>query len=196
VNGRAVSPEGGSWSGSVAAGLATVEATESGYYPYFNNVSVSSGGTASLAIALDPITPPVGPNGTLSLLVSPGAASVWVNGSPVTLVDGAYHGSIAPGLRSVEATEAGYYAYFNNVTVKASATTSLTIQLTAIPSGSGPAPGHGVTNATGIDSTGWTIIGGLSALVVVLLIVAIYFSRRSARSAPPASSSVPPPGVK
>jgi thermopsin len=43
---------GGSFSVTLPIGIHSVEVTASGYAPYFNNVTVSSGGTTSLAIAL------------------------------------------------------------------------------------------------------------------------------------------------
>jgi hypothetical protein len=185
--GAPVNLVGGSASVNLSAGVVPIEATATGYYPYFNNVTVASGGTTVLTIALNPVTP-VGANGTLSLSVTPTSASAWVDGSPVSLHGGQYETSIAPGVHSIEVTASGYYPYFNNVTVKSGSPTAFTITLNPVSSGS----------SSSISNTGWAIIGVLAALAAIFLVLTVLFFVRSRRkpkgsSPQPAESSEPKP---
>jgi len=178
VDGSPVTLTGGVGSTNVPPGFASIEATSPGYYPYFTNVSVNSTSTTRVTIALQPIL-----LGTLSLIVTPGSASVWVDGSSVSLGSGTYSVRVMPGLHSIEVTAAGYYPYFNNVTVASSKTTGVTIALNAVSSGS--------SGAMGISGTGWAIIALVAVLAVIFLIGMVYFARRR----PPRGQGVgtPPP---
>ena len=178
VNGFQVSLTNGNFTGNVTPGLTLIEVSASGYHSYYNNVTVSSGGTTSVTIALNPVTP--APDGTLSLTVSPGSATVWVDGSQVTLTSGAYSASVTPGVHSIEVTASGYYTYYNNVTVTSSATTSVPISLNSGSSSSSS------SSSSGISMDAWIIIALLLVLTVIFLAGMIYFARR-----PPRGPSVP-----
>jgi hypothetical protein len=181
VNGHSVTLSSGSASTSVPAGLASVEATDVGYHPYFANVTVNSSATTSLTITLSAIAP-----GTLALTVSPGSASVWVDGAAVSLTSGSYSASTAPGVYSIEVTDSGYYAYYNNVTVTSSATTSVPITLHALSSTSSP----GSSSNSGISNEAWAAIAVLAVLAVIFLIGLLYFARQT-RKGPGSGGSSP-----
>lgn len=172
VDGTPATVTSGAFSVSVSAGMHSVEALASGYYTYFNNVSVAGGATTTVAIVLHPVTPPVGADGTLSLTVTPASATVVVDGSTVTLTSGAYSASATPGIHSIVVSASGYYTYYNNVTVTSSTTTSVPITLNAVSSSSSS------SSSSSISNTGWVIIAVLAVLAVIFLITtAIYMGR-------------------
>ena len=184
VNGNhfATTPQG-NVSTPVPAGIASIEASESGYQLYFDNVTVTTSTTTFLNITMVTVA-----RGTLSLTVTPGSATLWVDGFPMTLSSGSYSAPAAPGIYSVEVVAAGYLPYFNNVTVTSGQTSSLTISLTSIPT----AP------AAGVSSAAWAAIGLLAALVVVFGLIALAYRSRARRPppksiAPAAWSGSPPP---
>ena len=153
VDGTAVTVTSGSFSNSLSVGTHSVEATLAGYYPYYNNVTVSSGGTTSITITLNPVTQPIGPDGTLSVTVTTASATLWVDGSQVTLTSGAYSSSETPGVHSLVAMASGYYSYYNNITVSSSATSSVTITLNPVT----PAPGPDGTLSITVTTPGATL---------------------------------------
>ena len=171
VDGTQVTLVSGSWSNTLMVGVHSVEALAAGYYPYYNNVTVSNGATTTLRIAMNALPPGTGPNGTLSLSVSPATATAWVNGVQVTLIGGAYSASLTPGVYAVEVMAGGYYTYYNNATVLSNGTTSLAVSLHSVP----PGPGADgtlsltVTPATAtvwVDGTQVTLTGGLYSAAV------------------------------
>jgi hypothetical protein len=91
----------------------------------------------------DRITPPsYGPvfvfkpvPGTLGLTVTPTNASLWVNGSELTLVHGSASWTGTPGFIPVEALAAGYYPYYSNITVRSGVYLNFTITLRPIEPG-------------------------------------------------------------
>ncbi len=173
VNGVAVTLTAGAYSHAEAPGVYSVVATASGYYGYYNNITVVSSTASMVAIALNPVTPPVGPDGTLSLTVTPSSATVYVDGTAVTLSSGTYSASMTPGVHSIEVTASGYYAYYNNVTVKSSTTTSVPISLNVV-STTTTSSGYG-----GVSNTGWILIAVLALLVVIFLITTVIYMSRS-----------------
>jgi len=193
IDGGLVHLTGGHASISVAVGYHAVEATAIGYYPYFNNVSVESEGTTSLAIALHPVIPPAGSEGTLSVSVSPASASLWIDGKSTSLSSGSYHGAATAGVHAIEIQANGYYPYFNNVTVTSNRTTSLTVALDPYTAST--------TSTVGVGETGWVIIAGVAAVALIFFITTIVLSRRPSSSpagpatpaSPPKSPPSPPP---
>jgi len=186
VNGAMVTLSSGTYSASLAPGTYPIIATASGYYTYFNNVTVTSSTTTPMTVALNPTTPAPGPDGTLDITVTTSGATLWVNGVQESLTGGAYSASLAPGTYSVEVTASGYFPYFNNVTVKSSATSPLTVSLNPVSTTTTS------SSSSGISSTGWVIIGILAALAVIFLITtAIYMSRARGGSG---SGGQEPPG--
>ncbi len=183
IDGAPVTLTSGAFSTAVSAGTHAIVASAAGYYTYYNNVTVSSGATTTVAISLNPVTPPPGPDGSLSLTVSPSSATVWVDGSAVTLSNGAYSASVTPGVHSIEVSASGYYTYYDNVTVKSSTTTSVPISLNAVSSST--------TSSNEISSTGWAIIAVLAVLAVIFLVTTLVFMGR-ARKGP--SGPSPPSG--
>ncbi|MGA8710465.1 MAG: thermopsin family protease [Thermoplasmata archaeon] len=114
-------------------------------------------------------------NGTLWVQVSPAGAAASVNGRSVALASGGTATlSLAPGIYTVEVTNSGYLAYYNNVSVTSASNTSLAVVLTSIPA----AP------ATGVSSAAWAAIGLLAALAVVLLLVTLGYRSRARRPPP------------
>jgi hypothetical protein len=47
---------GGQYETSIAPGVHSIEVTASGYYPYFNNVTVKSGSPTAFTITLNPVS--------------------------------------------------------------------------------------------------------------------------------------------
>ena len=179
VNGVNVTLASGSWSGTLAPGFVPVKAVAAGYYPYFTNVTVKSGSTTPLTLTLAPIV-----TGTLRLTVTPGSAYTYVDGVQVTLVQGAYSVSETPGTHSVVVVAAGYYTYYNNVTVTSNRTTSLTVDLISIPSSS---------SSPAISTLAWAIILGLAVLAVIFLVGMVYLLGRShSRGGPPPTPPAQP----
>jgi len=185
VDGTAVTVTSGSFSVPASAGTHAIVASATGYYTYYNNVSVSGGTTTTVTIALHPVTPPAGPDGTLSLAVTPGSATVLVDGAQVSLTSGAFSAQETPGVHSVEVSASGYYTYYNNVTVSSGVTTPVTISLNSVSSSSSS------SGVGGISDTGWVIIALLAVLAVIFLITtAIYMGRARQGS----SGQSPPSG--
>jgi thermopsin len=179
---------GGVFRTNATAGFASIEAAASGFYSYFNNVSLSGGGSVALAISLDPVVPPALPNGTLDGTVSPATASVTVNGESVSVGSyGSFTVQLAPGDYTIVATDAGYDTGTSVATVTSDHTTSAPpIVLTAV-SGSTNTTAAGSSNS-GIGSLGWGIIAGLVVVVVILLVVTLILLMRG-RPPPDTSAS-------
>jgi len=167
---------GGTGTLSLSPGVHSLEATEAGYFAYFNNVTISAGSTTNMAIILNPITPALGPDGTISLTVTPTTASAWVDEIPVTLSGGTYSGSATPGPHSLEVTQAGYLPYFNNVSVTSGRITSVSVSLTLVPTSTTT-----TTSTFGVGTGAWIAIGVLAALVLVLLIAVLVYRSQGRR---------------
>ena len=176
VDGTMVTLSSGAYSSSETPGAHSVEVTESGYYSYYNNVSVSSSTTSSLTVTLNPVVPPVGPDGTLSISIvqPPSGASLWVDGAQVALTGSSYSASLTPGVHTVEVSAPNYYTYYNNVTVKSGTTSSVSVTLNAVGSSSSSS-----SSSSGISTNAWIIIGVLAALAIILLITTLVFAGRS-----------------
>jgi len=121
--------------------------------------------------------------GTLSGTVTTGNATVTVDGTAVTVTSGSFSVSLKPGVHAIVATESGYYAYYNNVTVSSGATTTVKISLVAVSSST--------TSSSSVGSMGWLLIAILAALAVIFLVTTIYFMGKSRR--PPAMTQFQPP---
>lgn len=183
IDGSPITLSSGAYTASETPGTYAIVGTAAGYYDYFNNVTVVSGTVSSLAIALNPVVPPLGPDGNLSISVSTYGAVLFVDGAHVGLTNGAFLGAYPPGLHSIGVEADGYYPFYNNVTVKSHATTSLTITLDPISATS--------TSTNGIGDTGWVVIGGLAAVALIFFLTTVVLARREqAAHAPPAA---PPP---
>jgi hypothetical protein len=114
-------------------------------------------------------------NGSLVVSVTPGSATVKVNGTSVALgSSGSATLSLAPGSYDVVATAHGDSAFDGNVTVQAGQTSYLTIQLTAAPSSSGPTS---ITKVVPLSVLA-TIAGAV--VIVVLAFVILRPDRRGA----------------
>lgn len=127
-------------------------------------------------------------DGTFEGTVSVASAELWVGGNETALTDGAFAESLVPGVYSVVVIAPGYIQYDNNVTITSGATTSLQVQLTAIPTApaSGPA---------GISYAGWGVIGLLAVIAAIGLILAARRQRPGAPPAPPTPYAVKPPST-
>jgi thermopsin len=153
IDGSPATVAAGAFTMTVSVGTHSVLALATGYYPYYNNVTVTSGGTSTINIVMNLVTPPIGPDGTLTVTVSTTGATLWVAGTQVTLTSGVYTASEAPGTYAIEATLASYYSYYNNVTVTSSTTSSLSVSLNPVT----PAPGPDGTLSVTVTTTGATL---------------------------------------
>jgi thermopsin/PEGA domain-containing protein len=184
----------GNYSTTMTSGNSSIAFTTLDVSPGPLNYTVSAAGfTASpshgsyVSTELATITIDFAPvNGTLWVQVSPAGAAATVNGRSVALASsGTATLSLAPGIYTVEVTNSGYLAYYNNVSVTSASNTSLAVILTSIPAA--PAPG--------VSSAAWATIGLLAALAVVLLLVTLGYRSRARRPPPreiePVSGSTP-----
>ncbi len=171
INAVAVSVTNGTFSVAVSPGTVAVEASAAGYYTYYNNVTVTSGGTTTVGIALNPVTPPTGPNGQIILLVSTSGSTATIDGTAVTLAGGTFTGSFAPGVHAVVVSAPGYSTYYNNVTVTSGQATTVNVALN-------PTVGSSSSNGGTISNTAWAIIGVLAVVAVILFITTLIFARR------------------
>jgi thermopsin len=174
--------------------LITFAATN-GSYPYSVTppaayVASPSSGTAVVAGA-DPdavdvaMTPDLG---WLAGVVTPTRAQVWVDGAeiPVNVTSGAFNVSEPVGTFALEATDAGYVAQFNNVTVAPAQ--SAVVAFTLYPTtSSAPVTSAFLAGMNGIA------VAALGALLVIFFIATLYFAatRRPTLVLRPES---PPPG--
>ena len=187
VSGQPVTLSSGTASVTLAPGIASIEALEVGYLPFFTNVTVVTDTTTFDNITMIPVVP-----GDLSLTVHPSTAELWVDGVVVALLNGSYSASRPPGIYSIEVTAAGYYPYYNNVSVISNQTVFLPISLNAIGSSS--------SGTWGIGTAGWAIIVGLAVLAAAFVVGMVYFARRGRQGGgpprtPPAQpwQETPPP---
>jgi len=189
VDGTPVVLSNGAYSASERPGTYSIAGTAPGFYDYFNNVTVVSGATSTLAISFNPVVPPIGPDGNISVIVSTIGAVLFVDGVHEPLTNSVFLGPYAPGIHSVEIEADGYYTFYDNVTVKSYATTSLSVTLDPITATT--------TSTNGIGDTGWVIIGGLGAVALIFFLTTVVLARREqAGHAPPATSppAAPPSG--
>ncbi|MCI4362548.1 MAG: hypothetical protein L3J77_05095 [Thermoplasmata archaeon] len=134
-------------------------------------------------------------NGSLVLSVTPGSASVKVDGTDVALGSGGSATlSLAPGSYDVVATAHGDSPFDGNVTIQAGQTSYLTIQLTTAPSSSGPTS---ITKVVPLSVLA-TIAGAV--VIVVLAFVVLRPDRRASEAkdtpagSPPARAPEPDEG--
>jgi thermopsin len=132
----------------------------------------------TVVITLSNTTAPAGIVGSVRPATG---VSLWVDGQPVLIgTGGSFAVNVSPGVHSVEATAPGYAPYFNNVTARGGAMTSLSIVLTALSS-SGP-----------LSPADWELLlAVVSAAAVALAGTTLVFYRRARR--PPSSARPGPP---
>lgn len=114
--------------------------------------------------------------GYLAGNVSPGNATVWVNGGPITLTGGEFNLSEVPGVYSIESAASGYMPWFDNVTVTPGNTSLVPITLTPAP----PPPAGG-SGGSGLSTTETIELVGATVLVVLAIGVAAFMLRRRGR---------------
>jgi thermopsin len=135
-------------------------------------------------------------NGTLNVSIGASlCANVSVDGSSWGKLCSATAQSLVPGVYAITAENGGYEPYFNNVSVNANRTSTLTISLVKVPSSSGGG-GGGVTrysNTTVTASNGeWEGVAAiLGVLVLLFAILTGVFYSRSTRRPPPPPAPVP-----
>jgi len=123
--------------------------------------------------------------GTLGGTVTPGAATLYVDGTQQTLGSGGtYSLTLSVGVHSIEVTDSGYVTYFNNATVSLGTTTTVNIALVSIPSSTS-------TGVAGISTTGWVLIAVLAALAAIFLVTTVIFARRRGKQPPPVAPYSP-----
>ncbi len=112
--------------GDLTAGSHTVALTLSGYQDYSTSVSVQSGVTTPLSVAMTPLPP--GPTGSISVSSSPTGADVYLDNAykgitPVTLT------SVSPGSYTVKVQLSGYQDWSDTVQVNADSTSYVSASL-------------------------------------------------------------------
>jgi len=153
--------------------VTSIEALAFDYQPYFENLTVAGNATTVVVVSMVALG-----NGTLSLTVTPGSATLWVDTLREPLTGGAYSAAVSVGTHLVEVLAPGYYPYFNNVTVAKASTIQLVVSLIPVSSGSSS------SGPFGISTSGWVVIALVSALAVVFLIGMVYYARRPRGRAP------------
>jgi hypothetical protein len=120
-------------------------------------------------------------NGYLVVSLIPSSATLWIGNSPVSVAEGRFNSSLAPGTYAIEATASGYLPFFRNVTVSAVQDTWLNISLnsTSNPSGSQP-----------LGLPPLVLAGVVAGVVVVLAVVLVLLTRRQKPTTPAGN---PPP---
>ncbi len=183
---------GGVFNTTATAGLVSIEAVDTGYYPYFNNVTLSGGTTTALAITLDPLAPVTAANGTLDGTVTPSTAQVTINGQAVAVGSyGAFTLTLAPGQYTVVAQASGYETGTAVATVVSGRSTSVpALLLTQLPSSSNATTS---SSTGGISTEGWAIIGALAVVAAALAVLVVVSRRRSdgAKAPEPSTPSSP-----
>lgn len=86
VNGSTVALAGGSYSGSYAPGVVSLEVTAKGYYPYYNNVSVHSAETTPVTVVLTAIPSSTSPTTTSPATGISGTAWAIIGGLAILVV--------------------------------------------------------------------------------------------------------------
>ena len=125
--------------------------------------------------------------GWIAGTVTPGSATVRVDGTAVTTNEGAFNVSVSAGIHSIEATAPGYATYYNNVSVSGAKTSHLTIVEPALSSST-------TTALSGPEFYG--IVGAIIVLAVAVLVAAVLLSRRKGGPPPTqawSSAPTPPP---
>lgn len=112
---------------SVAPGIYNVSSEKLRYNGSFDRVNAVSGTTADVYLVVT-IT-----KGTLTGTVSPAGASVTVNGLKLTLTNGVYNFTSAPGTYTLKVTMNYYVAFEKNVTIKGGETTYENVTLAYEP---------------------------------------------------------------
>jgi len=107
--------------------------------------------------------------GYIAGLLTPAAATIWIDGAVQSTSDGTFNATTLPGVHAIEVVLAGYAPYFTNVTVTAGGVATVDVTLTpAAPGGGSPGPTGG---PGGVDAlTAAILIGGAVAVVAVVLV--------------------------
>ena len=124
ANGIAISVSNGHFNSSLSPGTYYVSFTASGYNGVVKEINITAGKTSTLDISLAPVTNSI----TLSGYLTPGNASLVVDGF-VAYVNstGYYHISLSAGTYTISVYESGYYPYSKNVTLSLSEVMNFTL---------------------------------------------------------------------
>jgi thermopsin len=186
VNGAVVSVDAssGAFNVSLQPGTYPVAATASGYFAYFNNVTLGSGGSTTLTITMDPQNAPPTTPGSLLGTLTPATAAMTVNGNTVSVAsNGSFSVSgLGPGPVPVVVVATGYAPYFNNVTIASGQSTHVAITMV-------PSNGTIVQKTTTQSPFSTVLFWGLlvaGILIAIGIIVAALLSRRQ----PPSNQAV------
>jgi thermopsin len=202
-------PAGSPWSVNVTQGAITLERGTNGssiLFGWFDlpdptgsfEFSVSAPGFLALPAEGQGILPAnavetihfARQNGTLNLSVVPACSTLFLDGASLGPVCGTESLSLEPGTYSLEATGAGYLPSFDNVSVFAGTSTTVTLHLRATPPGtSSPQPTAGPTGV----SWGWVAL--LAALAAVFLATTLLLAFRARRRPPTAPAASPRPAA-
>jgi hypothetical protein len=173
-----------SWAGStitvlVPAGAYNYSVGAPGYNATPASGTGVSSAPANVSVTFTAVLPPPG---YITGDVTVGSAQLYLNGlRTLVQLGGGFFFVLEPGFYSVIITASGYIAYYNETYLSSNETVIMHVALQGVPS-----PVVPNVSVPGIDTTGWAIIGILSAVAVGLAVATVYFARRT-RGPPPAS---------
>jgi hypothetical protein len=168
----------------------SVEAT--GYNATPPNGTGNLSGSSAVSISFNPVLPPPG---YITGAVFVGTARLYLNGlESVIQLGGGFFFTLQPGFYSIIVTATGYATNYTEVYLHSGQTIRLDFNLVGEVTPITPN-----VAVPGIDTTGWLIIGALSAVVVALGAATALYSRRARRppsttawTHPPDPASSPP----
>jgi hypothetical protein len=202
-------PAGTSWSVSVAgssdAGTSsslTLELVNGSYTATVADKApyVLAVGNVTFGVTGSPVGVPVpfAPlPGWLSGTISPGDATVTVNGTTIMLSDGAFNITLAPGTYTIVVELSGYQTDSQVISIGPGSGASVSVNLAAVPPPTHLANGTQpiVVTPTGSSPSGWEIIALAAVAAAVAAVVLVVVARR--RTPPPGEvdeeTPTPPP---
>ncbi|MCI4323826.1 MAG: thermopsin [Thermoplasmata archaeon] len=123
-------------------------------------------------------------DGVLFGWVSPTDASVWLNGSPIELVQGNFLRPVAPGEYQLVARASGYLPYVLNITITPANSTGLPIALTSSSTKSVP-PSGAAPSGTSSDVVPLLLGSAAIAVLGIMFCLSFIFENRRSRGGPP-----------
>lgn len=123
--------------------------------------------------------------GTLLGEVNPGSATVYVNGTAVSVVAGNYSLELPPGVYAIKVSAPGYATYYDNVTIGPGQSEPLNVNLQPTSNPHSNPPGPAPTSFLDwLLSTEGLLV--LAAVAVIAVVAAVAATRRARGARPPA----------
>ncbi|HYK92615.1 MAG TPA: exo-alpha-sialidase [Thermoplasmata archaeon] len=185
LDGAALVTNGGFYQvANLTGGRHVLTVSRTAFNTITQNITVYGNSTVWANVSL------VAANGTLSIAVSPGTASVRVGGNLVPVGAGNWVNlSLFPGRYPVEVTASGYLPYFTNATIGSLMIYPLTVTLLPVP----PPTGGNTTGGGPPVLPGYLLV--TFAVVLVIGVIAAAFWLRRGRSEPESGSPPPSEGA-